>query len=283
MGDFFSPYVRLEVVAGPDYGHGGVNGANITVDAVGPHGSWQRSCGTELDSLRHGLAGLADWPRRADECGYCPQERELDCYTPLEGRFEVALLATPNGPALEARDTPAHDGIHPHTRVPVTPTDVQAFVDDLNGCLQGTALAAQVGLFPTEVAPGAVTRPLLHIGRRRVRRLDQPENRGIAVDAAPHTHEAAAAFLEKLADLAEASAGQADALRERITAGGLTLSARGEYDHAERIVWRVTIGSVRQGPAWSIRMSPVHCRDSAASLAADSLTLYGYVSQPRPL
>lgn len=281
-----APYFRLEIVAGPGYDVGGINAASVIVDAVGPHDTWQLACGTELSCLRHGIRELAKWPELAAAHGTCTVERELDYFTPIEGRFELALMATPAGPAIEVRETSGYDGAHPSTRVAAKPADLAAFVDGLFASLEGQSFGAALGLFPTDVARGSTTRPLVHIGCWHLRRWEQSPSSGMPVALDIEDFSWAADVLLVIADELTQMTGKLAASRQRICErSGLILKAMLSENGDDDRQWscQLTVGTPTAGPAWTIRMSAQHCRDSAASVTCEGITLYGYVSERLPL
>lgn len=281
-----APYFRLEIVAGPDYDAGGINAASLILDAVGPHETWQVACGTELSYLREGIRGLAKWPQLAAASGTCALERELDYFTPIEGRFELVLLATPAGPVIEARDTSGYDGAHPHTRVRATPADIATFVDSLAASLEGQSFGGSLGVFPADIASASVTRPLLQVGRWRLRRWGEQPTSGMPVACEPTTFRWAADILLTLAEEVDRSTGTRAWPRPTTYTGqGLTLTARLCEDGDDDGRWscHLTVASPTGGPAWTLCMSAQHCRDSAASVTDEGLILYGYVSERLPL
>ena len=97
--------IVFSFVAGKADSLDGASSGIVSVQASGPSGYWRFSRVTEPGSLLWQIRELTAWKDLATrDSGVSAEDEELETFSALESGFEVALMSTPKGFAIEARE-----------------------------------------------------------------------------------------------------------------------------------------------------------------------------------
>lgn len=124
----------------------GTGEASISVQASGPSGYWQFCAVTESRSLVRQIREITVWSDLASQCsGFSDEDMELASFGPLEGGFELALISTPKGFTIEAREDDRKLDLRRHTRINISPEEIARFVDEMLACSCGDRIWVTIG------------------------------------------------------------------------------------------------------------------------------------------
>ncbi|WP_216389508.1 hypothetical protein [Arcanobacterium phocae] len=124
----------------------GTGEALISIQASGPSGYWQFCTVTESRSLVRQIREMTVWSDLANQgSGFSDEDMELASFVPLEGGFELALISTPKGFVIEAREDDQKLDLRRHTRIHVSPEDITGFVDGMLACSCGDRMEVTIG------------------------------------------------------------------------------------------------------------------------------------------
>lgn len=143
---------------------GGPGGAIISVQAFGLSGYWQFCGVTAPDSIVSLIRTMEMWSDLANQdLGVSAADEELGSFGPLEGGFELVLLSTPKGFAIEAREDDRHLDLRHHTRILVSAAEIARFVNGIFACSSGDHFSVTIRGADdlTEVTPQSV--PMIRI------------------------------------------------------------------------------------------------------------------------
>lgn len=267
----------------------GSGGALLSIQASGPSGYWQFCAVTESRSLARQIREITLWSDLANQgTGFSDEDVELGSFVPLEGGFELALISTPKGFAIEAREDDRKVDLRRHTRVHISPEDITRFVNGMLGCGSGDRLEVTIGEFDyfKESTPESV--PMVRVFRDGLVELRNQPGHFVGL---PITLDDLSFVRDTLLSIS-ARLTSADGWSEPsiytywCPSATLRLDAKiiTDPESLQRYL-DLTVGTSEHGALWTVTMARAEAMESIDSFSRDSesLVLYGRILPALPV
>lgn len=267
----------------------GTAGALISIQASGPSGYWQFCTVTESRSLIRQIREINAWSNLANlGSGFSDEDMELASFIPLEGGFELVLISTPKGFAIEAREDDQKLDLRRHTRIHVSPEEITGFADAMLACSCGDRMSVTIGEIDyfEETHPESV--PMVRVFRDGLVELrNQPGQfvgLPINLDDLSFVRDILQSISARLTSVDEWS--EPNTKTYWCPSAALRLDAKiiTDPESMQRYL-ELTVGTSEHGALWTVPMACSETMESIDSFSKDSesMVLYGRVLPALPV
>lgn len=284
-----NPAIVIELIVGKPEIHGGANGAIISIQSCGPSGEWQFAAVTESESLVNQIQKMSLWTDLANSSlGISSEDRELANFVLLEGGCELALLSTPQGFAVEARQDDRRLDLRKHTRVWVKPEKIVEFVNRLRACVSGESLGVTIGEVDYSLWSTPTSVPMIELSGEGLADLRNQPATNVSVDVSSDDLKFVRDTLKELTETLTIADKWSEPSTETYwcPTGSVRLDATIVTD-PESLVrhLELTIGSPAYGSLWTVPMGRPEVEQSVSRFEKDSqsIVLYGRLLPALPM
>ena len=281
--------ILISLVTGKTDSGGDTGGALVSIQASGPSGYWQFCAVTESQSLVRQIRAINVWSNLANQgSGFSDEDMELASFIPLEGGFVLALISTPKGFAIEAREDDRKVDLRRHTRIHVSPDEITGFVDGLLACSFGDRMEVTIGEidYLKERTPESV--PMVRVFRDGLAELRNQPGQFVGLPISLDDLRFVRDILQSTSARLTSADGWGEPSRKRYwsPSAALRLDAKiiTDPESLQRYL-ELTVGTSDRGALWTVPMGCSEAMESVDSFSEDSesVVLYGRVLPALPV
>lgn len=273
--------ILISLVTGKTDSGRDTGGALVSIQASGPSGYWQFCAVTESQSLVRQIRAINVWSNLANQgSGFSDEDMELASFVPLEGGFELALISTPKGFAIEAREDDRKVDLRRHTRIHVSPDEITGFVDATLACISGDRMEVTIGEidYLKERTPESV--PMVRVFRDGLAELRNQPGQFVDLPISLDDLRFVRDILQSTSARLTSADGWVEPSRKTYwsPSAALRLDAKiiTDPESLQRYL-ELTVGTSDRGALWTVPMGCSEAMESVDSFSEDSesVVLYG--------